>query len=59
MKKLGCIEAMNLDGGGSETLVLGDQAINHPSDGRERAVTSILAIVPTATQVSPTPAAAR
>ena len=50
MKRLGCVEAMNLDGGGSETLVLDDRAINHPSDGQERAVTSILAIVPAAAQ---------
>jgi exopolysaccharide biosynthesis protein len=32
MKNLGCVEAMNLDGGGSETLVLEGRAINHPSD---------------------------
>ncbi|HEX8235630.1 MAG TPA: phosphodiester glycosidase family protein [Abditibacteriaceae bacterium] len=48
MKSLGCVEAMNLDGGGSETLVLEGRAINHPSDGRERRITSIFAIVPVA-----------
>jgi hypothetical protein len=48
MKTLGCVEAMNLDGGGSETLVLEGRAINHPSDGRERRITSIFAIVPVA-----------
>lgn len=46
MQRLGCVEAMNLDGGGSETLVVNGAAINHPSDGRERDITSILAIVP-------------
>jgi exopolysaccharide biosynthesis protein len=53
MKKLGCVEAMNLDGGGSETLVLDGRAINHPSDGRERRITSIFAIVPAAAENAP------
>jgi hypothetical protein len=44
MQRLGCVEALNLDGGGSETLVVNGEAINHPSDGRERAITSIVAI---------------
>lgn len=44
MKRLGCVEAMNLDGGGSETLVVNGVAVNHPSDGQERAVTSSLVI---------------
>jgi exopolysaccharide biosynthesis protein len=47
---------MNLDGGGSETLVLEGRAINHPSDGRERRITSIFAIVPAA-ENAPTTAA--
>lgn len=47
LQRLGCIEAMNLDGGGSETLVVNGAAINHPSDGKERNVSSMLAIVPT------------
>jgi exopolysaccharide biosynthesis protein len=41
----GCIEAMNLDGGGSETLVVNGKVINSPSDGKERPVTSIVGIV--------------
>ncbi len=45
MQRLGCVEAMNLDGGGSETLVVKGKALNHPA-GQERAITSILAIVP-------------
>ncbi len=45
LQKVGCVEAMNLDGGGSETLVVNGAAINHPSDGRERNVSSMLAIV--------------
>ena len=42
LQSLGCTDAMNLDGGGSETLVVNGRAINHPSDGREREITSIL-----------------
>ena len=49
LKKLGCVEAMNLDGGGSSTLVVNGVVLNKPSDGRERAVTSIFALVPSAT----------
>lgn len=45
MGRLGCIEAMNLDGGGSETLVVKGQTLNQLA-GQERAITSILAIVP-------------
>lgn len=46
MRRLGCVEAMNLDGGGSETLVVNGRVLNQ-NDGQERAVTSILAFVPT------------
>lgn len=46
LQLIGCVEAMNLDGGGSETLVVNGAAINHPSDGKERNVTSMLAVVP-------------
>lgn len=47
LKKLGCVEAMNLDGGGSSTLVVNGQLINSPSGNAiERNVTSMLAIVP-------------
>ncbi|HWQ56117.1 MAG TPA: phosphodiester glycosidase family protein [Bryobacteraceae bacterium] len=35
---LGAAEAMNLDGGGSTTMVAGDRVRNTPSDGNERAV---------------------
>ena len=54
LQTLGCVEAMNLDGGGSETLVVNGAAINHPSDGRERNVTSMLAIVPKVASVAKT-----
>jgi hypothetical protein len=47
MQRLGCIEALNLDGGGSETLVVKGKTLNQPA-GQERPITSILAIVPNA-----------
>lgn len=46
MKKLGCVDAMNLDGGGSSTFVANGRALNAPSDGQERAVTSVLGVLP-------------
>ena len=46
LQKLGCVEALNLDGGGSAALVAEGRVLNRPSDGRERDVSSILAIVP-------------
>ena len=36
--RLGAWEALNLDGGGSSIMVIDGQAVNHPSDGRERPV---------------------
>lgn len=44
MKNLGAVEAMNFDGGGSSTIVVADKVLNSPSDGRQRAVASILGI---------------
>jgi hypothetical protein len=46
MKDLGCVEALNLDGGGSTTFWVKGAVLNKPSDGRERNVTSVLALVP-------------
>jgi hypothetical protein len=45
MRRLGCTEAMNLDGGGSSTLWLGGQVMNSPSDGRERRVANSLIVM--------------
>lgn len=48
--RLGCLAAVNLDGGGSTTLVMRDatsgqrRVINTPSDGRERPVANVLGI---------------
>jgi hypothetical protein len=38
MARLGCREALNLDGGGSSALNLYGMTLNRPSDGKERAV---------------------
>ena len=45
MVKLGCEEAMNLDGGGSATFWLYGQVANSPSEGKERPLANGLAIV--------------
>jgi exopolysaccharide biosynthesis protein len=50
MLRLGCAQAINLDGGGSSILALRDpatgkfQTLNAPTDGRERAVANVLGI---------------
>lgn len=45
MAKLGCEEALNLDGGGSATFWLYGQVVNSPSEGRERTTGNGLVIV--------------
>ena len=40
---LDCVEAMNLDGGGSSQMTVGNTYVNHPSE--YRAIPSILAVV--------------
>lgn len=42
MIDLGCVEAMNLDGGGSTQMAVGDQLVNTPSESR--AVPTILTV---------------
>jgi exopolysaccharide biosynthesis protein len=44
MKELGAIQAMNLDGGGSSEMTVGDDVVNQPSDGRERAVGTAIVV---------------
>lgn len=45
MHDLGCIEAFNLDGGGSSTLVVGGKLVNRPAGGTyQREVMSALAV---------------
>ena len=54
-KRLGAEAAMNLDGGGSSTMVLRGRVVNSPSDGRERAVVSSLLVLPTRDPGEPHP----
>jgi exopolysaccharide biosynthesis protein len=50
MVRLGCHDALNLDGGGSSVLAVRDPAkdefkiLNQPTDGRERAVANVLGV---------------
>ena len=50
MIRLGCKEALNLDGGGSSVMAVRDPAkgefriLNQPTDGRERAVANVLGV---------------
>ena len=43
--KLGCEEAMALDGGGSATLWVSGRVMNNPCDGHERAMANALVVV--------------
>jgi hypothetical protein len=45
MSELGCVDAINLDGGGSTTMVIRGKVVNHPSDTTgERAVSDAMLI---------------
>jgi hypothetical protein len=48
-KSLGARWALNLDGGGSTTMVVRGRVINRPSDGWERPVSSALLVIPAGT----------
>jgi exopolysaccharide biosynthesis protein len=45
MRKLGCDEAVNLDGGGSATCWVLGNVMNNPSEGRERPSPNALVVV--------------
>ncbi|HEV8339360.1 MAG TPA: phosphodiester glycosidase family protein [bacterium] len=45
MREMGAVQAMNLDGGGSSTLVVGGRVVNVPERG-QRGVASMLLVVP-------------
>jgi exopolysaccharide biosynthesis protein len=45
MVKLGCEQAMNLDGGGSSMLWISGQIISNPSEGQERPSANALVVV--------------
>ncbi|MGQ9629671.1 MAG: phosphodiester glycosidase family protein [bacterium] len=44
MLSLGAYQAMNLDGGGSSTMVYRGRVVNIPSDGRERPVSAVILV---------------
>jgi hypothetical protein len=46
MKDLGAVHALNLDGGGSSTMVVRDKVMNRPSDRRERAISNAVLVLP-------------
>jgi hypothetical protein len=55
MQSMGCDRAMNLDGGGSSTMVAGNQLVNFPSDaGGPRAVSNAIVFRRTAPLGEPT-----
>ena len=55
---LGATFAMNLDGGGSSTMVVKGKVVNQPSDGTERLVSSAILVLPGADLGEPALAAA-
>lgn len=44
LRNIGCVEAINLDGGGSTCMLVNGQALFTPSDGSQRAVASTVMI---------------
>ena len=53
MNSLGCLEALNLDGGGSSTCWVRGEVLNRPSDGSERPVADALALLSSAARGRP------
>ncbi|MCS7264180.1 MAG: phosphodiester glycosidase family protein [Armatimonadetes bacterium] len=45
LRNIGCKDALNLDGGGSSTLLVRGKVVNRPSDGRERAIANSLLLL--------------
>jgi hypothetical protein len=45
MQKLGAVDALNLDGGGSTVMVVKGRVVNRPSDGTERSVSNALLVM--------------
>ncbi|MGH2662823.1 MAG: phosphodiester glycosidase family protein [Actinomycetota bacterium] len=45
MQSLGAVEAINLDGGGSSTMVIKGKVVNEPSDGKQRRVSSAILVL--------------
>ena len=45
MQKLGAVDALNFDGGGSTALIVKGKVVNRPSDGMERRVANALLVM--------------
>jgi hypothetical protein len=45
-RKLGAVSALNLDGGGSSTMVVRGDVVNRPSSGHQRSVSTALMVLP-------------
>lgn len=45
-RRLGAVDALNLDGGASTTMVVRGEVVNRPSYGRERPVSSAVLVLP-------------
>lgn len=54
-EELGVCSAVNLDGGGSTTMWVGDKVVNRPADGVERKVGDHLAVILRSDAVCPPP----
>jgi exopolysaccharide biosynthesis protein len=52
-RKLGAVSALNLDGGGSSTMVVRGDVVNRPSSGHERSVSTALMVLPGADEGEP------
>jgi exopolysaccharide biosynthesis protein len=46
MRDLGAVQALNLDGGGSTTMVVNGEVVNKPSDGFERLISNAVLVLP-------------
>jgi hypothetical protein len=53
MSELGCVDALNLDGGGSSTFYLLGQVLNRPSDGQPRTVANSILLFSSANELLP------
>jgi hypothetical protein len=53
LRRLGAVQAMNLDGGGSSEMVVNGLTANRPSDGRVRGIANALVVLPGADTAQP------
>ena len=53
LQRLGAVQAMNLDGGGSSEMVVNGLPANRPSDGRGRGIANALVVLPGADRTQP------